>query len=77
MPGLLDNAGIARCPASTPGAPPALCPFEIKTDWQCGDHCFATGGLDLHYCLNATGKSCGCVSPQAIRRCLVLVGAHV
>ena len=64
---LTDNGGIARCPASTPDGPAAPCPFEIKTDWQCGTHSgleFGNGirkhfgPLLTYYVVGRTGTHC-------------------
>lgn len=49
MPDL--RQGLAVCPAG------GLCPFTIQTDWNFDN--YASGGLDLSYCLNAS-TGCGC-----------------
>lgn len=58
-PGQMYGTGAPLSAAvSTP-----VCTFEIKTDWNSDD--YASGGLELHYCLNSTQAEGGCGCERA------------
>lgn len=64
-PGQMYGPGQRSAAPFSAAAPTPVCTFEIKTDWNSDD--YASGGLELHYCLNSTQAEGGCGCEQAAR----------